>query len=137
MFACRSCQYTEVATSDCVYRNSLQDQIAETAGNVEDVAQDPTVGDDPASQTAADSFMSDAYNDNEEEEEEEDYDDGGIPETCTYCGKEILCPSCGAPTSFGLALEVPVIDDSGNPERQEALVDAERRERALSTATRR
>ncbi|QIX00415.1 hypothetical protein AMS68_005932 [Peltaster fructicola] len=43
MFACRTCDYTEDSTSDCVYRNSLQEQIAETAGNIEDVAQDPTL----------------------------------------------------------------------------------------------
>ena len=43
MFACRSCQYSEPATAACIYRNSLQEQIAETAGNVEDVAQDPTL----------------------------------------------------------------------------------------------
>merc|ERR1711868_208968 len=43
MFACRSCQYSEPATAACIYRNALQEQIAETAGNVEDVAQDPTL----------------------------------------------------------------------------------------------
>ena len=45
MFACRTCQFSEEAGASCIYRNSLKETIAETPGNVQDVAQDPTVGD--------------------------------------------------------------------------------------------
>ncbi|KAF2721507.1 hypothetical protein K431DRAFT_71729 [Polychaeton citri CBS 116435] len=43
LFACRTCQFSEPATASCIYRNELAQQIGETAGNVEDVAQDPTL----------------------------------------------------------------------------------------------
>ncbi|RMY36242.1 hypothetical protein D0866_04062, partial [Hortaea werneckii] len=42
MFACRMCQWAEPADAMCIYRNALKEEIAETAGNVQDVAQDPT-----------------------------------------------------------------------------------------------
>jgi len=44
MFACRTCQYSEKATSSCVYRNNLDTSIGETAGVTQDVGSDPTVG---------------------------------------------------------------------------------------------
>ena len=44
MFACQTCQYSEKATSSCVYRNNLDTSIGETAGVTQDVGSDPTVG---------------------------------------------------------------------------------------------
>lgn len=44
MFACRTCQYSEDATSSCVFRNSIYNIIGETAGVTQDVGSDPTVG---------------------------------------------------------------------------------------------
>lgn len=44
MFACRTCQYSEEATSACVFRNSIYNIIGETAGVTQDVGSDPTVG---------------------------------------------------------------------------------------------
>lgn len=43
LFACRTCEYAENAGASCIYRNSLKETIAETPGNVQDVAQDPTL----------------------------------------------------------------------------------------------
>ncbi|KAF2862345.1 hypothetical protein K470DRAFT_255980 [Piedraia hortae CBS 480.64] len=43
MFMCRNCNSSEPAESACVYRNSLKEEIKETAGNIEDVADDPTL----------------------------------------------------------------------------------------------
>ncbi|KXL49941.1 hypothetical protein M433DRAFT_151572 [Acidomyces richmondensis BFW] len=43
MFTCRNCTFSEPADSACVYRNSLKEEVAETAGNVDDVAEDPTL----------------------------------------------------------------------------------------------
>ena len=44
MFACQTCQYSEKASSSCVYRNNLDTSIGETAGVTQDVGSDPTVG---------------------------------------------------------------------------------------------
>lgn len=129
MFACTQCAYVEDAKTPCVYRNSLQEQIAETAGNIDDVADDPTVGDDSSSYSvsAVDSFMNDAYHD-------DDLDGETIPDLCTYCGRDIVCPYCGGATSGGLAFEVDDPDVKLSEEKEEELVQAEKRERALSTA---
>ncbi|KAF2972550.1 hypothetical protein GQX73_g960 [Xylaria multiplex] len=43
MFTCRTCQYTEEATSSCVFRHVLNSAAGETAGVTQDVASDPTV----------------------------------------------------------------------------------------------
>ena len=44
MFACRTCQFSEPATSSCVFRNNLYNTVGETAGVTQDVGADPTVG---------------------------------------------------------------------------------------------
>ena len=44
MFACRTCQFSEEATSSCVFRNNLYNTVGETAGVTQDVGTDPTVG---------------------------------------------------------------------------------------------
>ena len=128
MFACRTCQFSEEAKTSCIYRKSLKETIAETPGNVQDVAQDPTVGD---AYTSFDSGYSYDYDYAMEDAEGVDV----VPDFCTYCGQEILCPICERPTDRGLILEA---DDPG-PEMQEKengedLVELEKRERALSGA---
>lgn len=42
-FTCRTCQYTEEATSSCVFRNVMNNAAGETAGVTQDVGSDPTV----------------------------------------------------------------------------------------------
>lgn len=44
MFACRTCQFSEEASSSCVFRNNLYNTVGETAGVTQDVGSDPTVG---------------------------------------------------------------------------------------------
>lgn len=44
MFACRTCQFSEPASSSCVFRNILHNSVGETAGVTQDVGSDPTVG---------------------------------------------------------------------------------------------
>ena len=122
MFACRTCQFSEPAGASCIYRNSLKETIAETPGNVQDVAQDPTVGDTESS------FDFKYY-----------YgmvDVAGvdvIPDLCTLCGQEILCPICDRPTDGGIMLETedPEVEVM---EKGEGVVEQERRERSLSGA---
>lgn len=43
MFACRTCQFSEPANATCIWRNSLREDVQDTAGNIDDVAQDPTL----------------------------------------------------------------------------------------------
>ncbi|KAI9734499.1 MAG: hypothetical protein M1834_002099 [Cirrosporium novae-zelandiae] len=42
MFACRTCQFSEPATSACVFRNRLETSVGDTAGVTQDVGSDPT-----------------------------------------------------------------------------------------------
>ena len=127
MFACRTCQFSEPAGASCIYRNSLKETIAETPGNVQDVAQDPTVGDNDSSfDSAYESTM-----DMEDTEDTEGYD--AIPELCTFCGQEILCPICEKPTDRGIMLEA--VDPQAEIEKKgEEVVEQEKRERTMSSA---
>ncbi|KAI9888883.1 MAG: hypothetical protein M1814_006172 [Vezdaea aestivalis] len=43
MFACRTCQFSEEATSSCIFRNVMSSSVGETAGVTQDVGSDPTV----------------------------------------------------------------------------------------------
>jgi DNA-directed RNA polymerase II subunit RPB9 len=130
MFACRMCNYSEKAESTLVYRNALKEEIAETAGNTDDVEDDPTVGDDLSDndeefyRTQYDSAM----------EMEDAYGEEQVPEMCTLCGKEILCPTCGRPSENGIVLETEDPEVSQDPREEEERVELERRERALSGA---
>jgi DNA-directed RNA polymerase II subunit RPB9 len=69
------------------------------------------------------------------EDHYEDMDSEGdeIPEMCTLCGQEILCPFCGQPSDGHMALEVDDPDSAQNGEQEEELVKAEQRERAVSS----
>lgn len=42
-FTCRTCHYTEEATSTCVFRNVMNTSAGETAGVTQDVGSDPTL----------------------------------------------------------------------------------------------
>lgn len=123
MYSCRSCQYSEEAgpkaSDNCIYRNELAQQVFETAGNVEDVADDPTVSEDPANMSQM--------------------DEGGagyetVPDMCTLCGQEITCPICGGASDNGMALEVDDPAGAVGMSGQQSAVEAEKRERALSGA---
>ena len=124
MFACRTCQFSEPAGASCIYRNSLKETIAETPGNVQDVAQDPTVGD------ARSSFDS-AYDSGMDVEEAEGVN--VVPDMCTLCGQEILCPICENPTDACIVLEAE--DPGAEVDRKgDEVVEEEKRERSLSGA---
>ncbi|KAF2400711.1 hypothetical protein EJ06DRAFT_529828 [Trichodelitschia bisporula] len=43
-FACRTCAYSEPATTACIYNNTISSTVGDTAGITQDVGQDPTVG---------------------------------------------------------------------------------------------
>ena len=146
LFACRTCNYAENAGASCIYRNSLKETIAETPGNVQDVAQDPTVGSSKfRSPQKFDSKRSLSRSRREEEdvdvlmgedgEEEEMIEDAEgldiLPEMCTLCGQEILCPICEGPTDAGVMLEAED-PETEVKEKGQNVVDAEKRERTMS-----
>jgi DNA-directed RNA polymerase II subunit RPB9 len=72
--------------------------------------------------------------DGEEEEQIEDSEGLDIlPEMCTLCGQEILCPVCGGPTDAGVMLEAED-PESEVKKKGDDVVEAEKRERTLSSA---
>lgn len=79
MYQCRTCQHTEVANSNCVYRNVLKSQAGDTAGVTQDVALDPTVG-SPC--TASPPSPSSAF------------------AMCGCCGQIIMCSDCEMRPAF-------------------------------------
>jgi DNA-directed RNA polymerase II subunit RPB9 len=127
MFACRTCHFSEEADAACIYRNSLKETIAETPGNVQDVAQDPTVGDASNNAYSDDSAYDSAM------EMEDSEEDGNLPNFCTLCGQEITCPYCGQPTDHYVVLETDDPEAEVRKKGEDAVED-ERRERALSGA---
>ncbi|TKA46893.1 hypothetical protein B0A54_03849 [Friedmanniomyces endolithicus] len=128
MFNCRMCNYSENADVTCIYRNALKEEIAETAGNTDDVEDDPTVGADDDDDELPD------YNYDSAMDMEDVYAEEEVPEMCTLCGKEILCPTCGRPSANMIALETDDPDDAQDVQTEEEKVEDERRERALSGA---
>lgn len=145
VFECLTCHYIDKATVACIYRNSLKEDVAETAGNTEDVLEDPTVGAASASfaRMKVDPRSGERYMDDEEEDDRWDEEmqdmqysiteaqrDDVEPIMCTMCGQEILCPTCGRPTDRCLAYEV---EDQPGPASKED-VRRERMERTLSSA---
>jgi DNA-directed RNA polymerase II subunit RPB9 len=73
-YVCRTCQYTENATSTCVFRHTLHSQAGETAGVTQDVSSDPTVG--------ASSVVS---------------AEAETPAICLLCGCAVFCAVCAEP----------------------------------------
>lgn len=45
IFQCRNCSWSTQVGATCIYRNELSGNVSETAGVIQDVASDPTVGD--------------------------------------------------------------------------------------------
>ncbi|AEO68721.1 uncharacterized protein THITE_2118310 [Thermothielavioides terrestris NRRL 8126] len=43
MFTCRTCNFSEEATSMCIFRNAMNNAASETAGVTQDVSSDPTL----------------------------------------------------------------------------------------------
>ncbi|KAJ2978144.1 hypothetical protein NUW58_g7588 [Xylaria curta] len=90
MFTCRTCQYTEEATSSCVFRHVLNSAAGETAGVTQDVGSDPTVC-APVSLT-----FSHSRHTGGDSGSPGDFD----PALCLLCGSALLqCGVCGEPAS--------------------------------------
>ncbi|KAL1877472.1 hypothetical protein Daus18300_002459 [Diaporthe australafricana] len=78
MYTCRTCQHTEEATTNCIYRNVLRNTVGETAGVTQDVASDPTVGDAPLTSLSSCSSSKNS-----------------ALAICGCCGQVIMCSDCG------------------------------------------
>jgi DNA-directed RNA polymerase subunit M/transcription elongation factor TFIIS len=97
-FTCRTCHYTEEASSTCVFRNVMNTSAGETAGVTQDVGSDPTVRD---LQHDA-SLLS--------------------PEMCLCCGDAILCGQCREP-SDSFVVNTPNISDPAISELDDEIDD--------------
>lgn len=87
MFTCRTCQYTEEATSSCVFRHVLNSAAGETAGVTQDVGSDPTVCGPVSSDLSDASDVAAAADDDS-------------PALCLRCGITLLhCNWCQDPAS--------------------------------------
>ncbi|KAI1099930.1 hypothetical protein F4804DRAFT_64919 [Jackrogersella minutella] len=88
-FTCRTCQYTEEATSSCVFRNVMNNAAGETAGVTQDVGSDPTVRSNASSLPTSTSTSTSAPTPTDDD-----------PAVCLRCGVTLLhCNRCNEPVS--------------------------------------
>lgn len=108
MFTCRTCNFSEEATSSCIFRNAMNNAAGETAGVTQDVGSDPTVGspsllhfhDDVSGRRGSGSSgLSSSSNSSAA---------SACISTCLFCGCMIICDTCGDHFSMLAA-------DSGTP----------------------
>lgn len=101
MYQCRTCQHTQEATSNCVYRNILKSQAGDTAGVTQDVALDPTVGAPSESTTTSTGLPPPA-----------------LLAMCGCCGQVIMCSVCDVRPAYFPAHERPVHAAAGENENE-------------------
>ncbi|KAK4143129.1 DNA-directed RNA polymerase II subunit RPB9 [Dichotomopilus funicola] len=81
MFTCRTCNFSEEATSSCIFRNQMNNAVGETAGVTQDVGSDPTVGRPhslyPYTAVTSATVASESTS------------------PCAQCGRPIICVRCG------------------------------------------
>jgi DNA-directed RNA polymerase II subunit RPB9 len=112
MFTCRTCNFSEEATSSCIFRNAMNNAAGETAGVTQDVGSDPTVGspslldshgDVSGRRGSGSSGLSSSSNASSASS------GSACISTCLSCGCMIICDTCGDHFSMLAA-------DSGTPE---------------------
>jgi DNA-directed RNA polymerase II subunit RPB9 len=107
MFTCRTCNFSEEATSSCIFRNIQNNAAGETAGVTQDVGSDPTVGDPSIIHIEGMCGPRDS--------------DASAYACCLSCGGIIMCGHCGE--SFAI---IPASDRTINLQDCETgLVDTE------------
>lgn len=98
MFTCRTCNFSEEATSSCVFRNAMNNAAGETAGVTQDVGSDPTVGGRSSSSSASSSHLVGGNGSGREwsaGRPESAASDASVYASCLGCGRMIVCGVCG------------------------------------------
>jgi len=112
MFTCRTCNFSEEATSSCIFRNAMNNAVGETAGVTQDVGSDPTVGgSSPSSFGDRDAL-------DRRDSRSSALSASSNLSTCTIssclgCGIMIACETCGGHFSMApatAATRVPELD---------------------------
>lgn len=98
-FTCRTCHYTEQATSTCVFRHVMNSAAGETAGVTQDVGSDPTVGNFSFGTRWTEGGRMGKW---------EEYGPTFIPEVCLCCGETLRCDQCGQSSDYFAVDAVPV-----------------------------
>lgn len=97
MFTCRTCNFSEEATSSCIFRNTMNNAAGETAGVTQDVGSDPTVGIhshflDSGRRGSGASGLSNSS--------ASSTTSSACVTSCLGCGNMIVCETCGDPFSM-------------------------------------
>ncbi|KAK4155768.1 DNA-directed RNA polymerase II subunit RPB9 [Chaetomidium leptoderma] len=91
MFTCRTCNFSEEATSSCIFRNAMNNAAGETAGVTQDVGSDPTVGSDSLSSDAMDSGRRGSGSSGLSSSSTT----SACISPCIGCGSMVVCETCG------------------------------------------
>ncbi|KAK4041090.1 hypothetical protein C8A01DRAFT_45638 [Parachaetomium inaequale] len=89
MFTCRTCNFSEEATSSCIFRNAMNNAAGETAGVTQDVGSDPTVG-SPSSLSSDAADLSGRRGSGSSSSTA-----SACVSPCLGCGRMIICETCG------------------------------------------
>lgn len=114
MFTCRTCNFSEEATSSCIFRNSMNNAAGETAGVTQDVGSDPTVG-SPSLSSDSEPFRRRGSGSSGLSASSGSSTSSGVStasacvSSCLGCGSMIVCGTCGDHFSM-----LPA--DTGTPE---------------------
>ncbi|KAK3295330.1 uncharacterized protein B0H64DRAFT_358847 [Chaetomium fimeti] len=91
MFTCRTCNFSEEATSSCIFRNAMNNAAGETAGVTQDVGSDPTVG--SPSSISCDEVFSRRGSGSSGSTSASTV--SACVSSCLGCGCVIVCETCG------------------------------------------
>ena len=109
MFTCRTCNFSEEATSSCIFRNAMNNAAGETAGVTQDVGSDPTVGSPSLLDSHGDISGRRGSGSSGLSASSNASTGSACISTCLSCGCMIICDTCGDHFSILAA-------DPGTPE---------------------
>ena len=95
MFTCRTCNFSEEATSSCIFRNAMNNAAGETAGVTQDVGSDPTVGNPSLLDSHGDVSGRRGSGSSGLSSSSNTSTSSACISTCLSCGCMIICDTCG------------------------------------------
>ena len=110
MFTCRTCNFSEEATSSCIFRNAMNNAAGETAGVTQDVGSDPTVGSPSSLSFDADSFGRRGSGSSGSSDLSGSTSASTVSaclSSCLGCGRILSCETCGDHFSMLPAADSP------------------------------